>query len=282
MATDAINESKTSGIIVAEILMMNATFAGVHFLVEGESDSKFWKRRLSKTSVSIVNCEGKLNLINSSAEIQAQNISAVVGVYDPDFERLQGITHHPEILTPTDKNDLELTMIASEALEALLHEYGDTEKIATFEATNSITIELYLEKISRQFGKLRYINGILNHHVNFDQLTPFRFVSENTWELDSIALINEYARLSGHTILEVENFVNFHCPDTPIWHLSQGHDTLKILAIGLRNCIGRKQINEKDISRILRIAFSFDLFQKTSMHETLRSFESKLHVPLFL
>ena len=151
MATTALTASKTPGIIVAEIRMMSASFSGVHFLVEGDDDSRFWKPRVSSTSVTIVNCEGKPNLLGASALIQRLGISAVAGVYDPDFERLFGVTHHPNILTPTDHNDLELTLIASDALNSLLHEFGDPDLIADFERTHGISVAHHLEATSRQF-----------------------------------------------------------------------------------------------------------------------------------
>ena len=102
MATTTLTTSKTPGIIVSEIRMMSATFKGVHFLVEGDDDSRFWRPRVASGSVTIVNCEGKPNLLGASTIIQRLGLSSIAGVYDPDFEKLFGVTHHPNILTPTD------------------------------------------------------------------------------------------------------------------------------------------------------------------------------------
>ncbi len=281
MATTALTASKTPGIIVAEIRMMSASFSGVHFLVEGDDDSRFWKPRVSSTSVTIVNCEGKPNLLGASALIQRLGISAVAGVYDPDFERLFGVTHHPNILTPTDHNDLELTLIASDALNSLLHEFGDPDLIADFERTHGISVAHHLEATSRQFGQLRYLSGTLRHQVDFDRLSPYRFVSADTWTLDRPALISEYAILSGLTGPDVETLVQTHCPQAPNWCLSQGHDTVRVLAQGLRRRIGRKQMSEQDVARVLRIAFSLELLQQSVMYRSLRSLEATLPAPLF-
>ncbi|MBT9488151.1 MAG: DUF4435 domain-containing protein [Rubrivivax sp.] len=281
MATTALTASKTPGIIVAEIRMMSATFSGVHFLVEGDDDSKFWKPRVSSASVTIVSCEGKPNLLGASALIQRLGISSVAGVYDPDFERLFGVSHHPNILAPTDHNDLELTLIASDALSSLLHEFGDPGQIADFESNQGKSVADHLEATSRQFGQLRYLNEILRHQVDFDRLSPYRFVSADTWTLDRPALISEYAILSGLAVPDVETLIQTHCPQAPTWCLSQGHDTVRVLAQGLRRRIGRKQMSEQDVARVLRIAFSLELLQRSGMYRSLRTLESRLPAPLF-
>jgi Protein of unknown function (DUF4435) len=281
MVTSALTTSKTPGIIVAEIRMMSATFSGVHFLVEGDDDSKFWKPRVYSKYVTIVNCEGKPNLLGASALIQRLGLSAVAGVYDPDFEQLFGVTHHPNILTPTDHNDLELTLIASDALKSLLHEFGDPGQIADFERNHGVTVAQHLEATSRQFGQLRYLSGTLTHQVDFDRLSPYRFVSPETWILDKPALLSEYALLSGLTPPDVEALVESHCPKAPSWRLSQGHDTVRVLAQGLRRRIGQKQMSEQDVARVLRIAYSLELLQQSLMYRTLRVLEGNLPAPLF-
>jgi hypothetical protein len=281
MTITVLTTSKTPGIIVAEIRMMSATFNGVHFLVEGDDDSKFWKPRVSTRTVTIVNCEGKPNLLGASALIQRLGLWSVAGVYDPDFERLFGVTHHPNILAPTDHNDLELTLIASDALSSLLHEFGDPIQIADFERIHAVTVAQHLEATSRQFGQLRYLSGILGHHVDFDRLSPYRFVSPDTWLLDRVALVSEYAMLCGLSAADVDALVQSHCPLAADWCLSQGHDTVRVLAQGLRRRIGKKQINEQDVAKVLRIAFSLELLQQSVMYRSLRSLEAKLPAPLF-
>lgn len=281
MAITSLTSSKTPGIIVAEIQMMSTSFKGVHFLVEGDDDSKFWKLRVSPNTVTIVNCEGKPNLLGASTLIQRAGINSVIGIYDPDFERLYGVTHHSHFLATTDHNDLELTMVASKALDVLLHEYGDSIQIIDFEKTHNTNIASYLEKVSRQFGQLRFLSTTLGHQVDFDRLSPYRFLCQETWVLDRQSLLSEYANLAGIAITEIDPLIEQHCPAVQSWLLSQGHDTMKALAQGLRRRIGRKQMNEHDVARILRIAFSAELLQQSAMYQTLHSFESRLSAAIF-
>jgi len=281
MTTTTLTASKTPGIIVAEIRMMSAPFKGVHLLVEGDDDSRFWKVRVASGSVTIVNCEGKPNLLGASALVQRLGLSSVAGIYDPDFERFFGVTHHPNILVPTDCNDLELTLIASQALDTLLHEYGDPGLIADFEQSHGTTVAKHLEITSRQFGQLRYLSGALGHQVDFDRLSPYRFMNQSSWTLDRTSLIAAYANLAGINPPKVDVLILEHCPVAADWCLSQGHDTVRVLAQGLRRRIGRKQMSEQDVARVLRIAFSLELLQQSVMYQSLRSFESKLPAPIF-
>lgn len=281
MTTSTLTSSKTAGIILSEIVMMSATFKGVHFLVEGDDDSKFWKPRVDSGSVAIVNCEGKPNLLGASTLVKRHGLLSVAGIYDPDFERLFGVTHHVDILVPTDHNDLELTLVASQALNILLHEYGEPNQILSFENSRGISVAQHLETTSRQFGQLRYLSGSLGHNVDFDRLSPYRFVTQDTWTLDRASLVSEYANLAGISSADVEGQIAIQCPAAADWCLSQGHDTIKILAQGLRRCIGRKQMSEQDVSRVLRIAFSFEQLQHSQMYQSLCLFNAKLPARIF-
>lgn len=261
--------------------MLSTAFEGCFFLVEGPDDHRFWKRHLSSQTVSIVDCQGKQHLLGAVDRICQTNFPPVAGVYDPDFDRLHGLIHFPDLLVPTDENDLELTLIASEALNALLYEFGDAEKIADFETVHQVSVLQHLEQTSKNFGQLRFLNAKLQHRVDFAKLSPHRFVAVDSWNLDRTSLVSEYARLSGLTAVDVDALIRRHCTQTPNWSMCQGHDTISILRAGLRSRIGKTQIGEEDVLRVLRIAFSRELLQKSRMYRALRVIESKRLVKLF-
>lgn len=281
LVKNALTSSKTPAIILNEIKMMSSTFNGVHFLVEGDDDSRFWKPRIAKQKTSIVNCEGRPNLLGASQLILRQGIGCAAGVYDSDFDQHFGIIHCPDILAATDENDLEVTLLASEALSAILHEYADESLIRTFEVDRGMSAVSYLERVSQEFGKLRLLNKQLNHNVDFDRLSPYRFVSPEDWSLDLVGLHAEYTRLAGISAAQLQSDMAAKIPTTKSWGLCQGHDSVRILAQGLRKRIGKKQISEQDLAKILRIAYSVEQFQRSQMYQTLRTLEAKLPVAIF-
>jgi hypothetical protein len=281
MSTSSLTKGKTPEIIVAEIRMMNTTFKGVHFLVEGPSDSKFWKAHVYANKVSILICQGKPNLLGASELARGKGLSRVVGVYDPDFDRLLNILPLSDTLVQTDQNDLELTFLVSDACKKILDEFGDEKLIADFERENTVSVLGHLQAISRQFGQLRFLSNFLEHRINFDRLSPYRFVSENTWRLDRSALISEYASLAVLSVENLESLLQTHTPTERGWCLSQGHDSMKILAQGLRRRIGKQQISDDGLLKIFRIAYSKELLQKSLMYKSLRSIEQTLQCVIF-
>lgn len=260
---------------------MSSTFKGVHFLVEGDDDSKFWKPRIAKGKTSIVNCEGKSNLLGASKIIVEQGLSCVAGVYDSDFEHLFGVVHAPDMLTPTDENDLEVTLLTSKALEILLHEYADDALLQAFQTSHGISVVEHLELVSQEFGKLRLINKQCGHNVDFEHLSPYRFVSQDDWTLDRVGLHSEYAELADITPSRLQIDLASIIPATRAWGLCQGHDSVRILAQGLRRTIGKKQIKEQDLAKVLRIAYSLEMLEQSQMYKTLRMLELKLPGPIF-
>lgn len=125
----AFKTGKTPGIILAEIRMLSSAFKGCFFLVEGQDDLKFWLRYLSRVTAMIVDCQGKPNLLGAVDRIITANFPPFTGVYDTDFDRLNGKRHHPTVLATTDQNDLELSLVASEALDEFLREFGVRRKL---------------------------------------------------------------------------------------------------------------------------------------------------------
>ena len=176
--TTSLSTSKTPGIIVSEIKMMRS-FKGVHFLIEGAHDIKFWKLHLKCENVNFVDCGGRKNLIGAVLKIEQAAIPAVAGVYDPDFDRLHGTApRSPNILVPTDSNDLETTLLRSDALNRLLAIYVDAALLASFESSSGVTVAAHIERTSREFGRLRFLNDVVKHCVDFDELSPYRFMSD--------------------------------------------------------------------------------------------------------
>jgi hypothetical protein len=273
-----LTASKTPAIIVTEIKMMQTVHKGVNFLVEGDDDIKFWKPRVDTTKVSLVNCEGRPNLLSASQLLLSQKTTNIVGVYDSDFDHIWGISHVSEILTPTDKNDLETTILSCKALDDVLLEFGDDALISAFDLAHNKSVQAHLIEVSQEFGKLRLHNRINNHNVDFGKLSPYRFVSSKDWQLDMHSLHGEYAVQISKTPENLCLELNALPKSNDVWSFCQGHDTVRILAQGLRQSLGKKQISEQDLSRVLRLAFSKESLAETKMYRFLTEMEKKLSI----
>jgi Protein of unknown function (DUF4435) len=279
---NTLNTSKTPGIIVSEICMMRSTFNGVHFLVEGEDDSRFWKHYLKRQNVSLVDCGGRPNLIGATHKIDQAAITGVAGVYDPDFDRLHGTPPHaPHILVQTDANDLETTLLTSAALAKLLAEYADTTLLVAFESSRGVSVLEHIERTASEFGRLRFLNSVAGYRVDFAKLSPYRFVSKDDWSLDLAGLKTAFAALASISLAALEAALLADCPHATPWAYCQGHDAVRILAQGLLRTIGRHQMNEQDVTRLLRAIYNDTMLKQTAMYASLCAIEPTLPAKLF-
>jgi hypothetical protein len=279
MATCNLNASKTAGVIVSEILMMSSNFNGSHFLVEGADDCKFWRPRLISQNVNLVDCEGKTNLLGS-AEILNGNFTKIVGVFDADFDRHRGIVCPHNFLVHTDENDLEIMLLRSNAFNTFKNEFTQAPLVQSFEQGIGASVLEHIENVSRAFGQLRFLSCVSGHNVDFDSLSPYRFVSAANWLLDHAGLKAEYAALANITVLALEVNLTAYCPPLPAWAYSQGHDTVRILAQGLKRTIANAHMSEHDVTRILRIAYTQDMLRQAPLYAWLDTFQKQLPAPV--
>ena len=282
MTPATINDSKTSAIIVNEILMLPRR--GVHFLVEGATDSKFWEKFIDPETVDMVHCEGRVQLLGA-VDIWRQRDRPdirILGIYDKDYDELSGCgLRYPDYLTRTDYNDLEVGLVVSEALNAVLHEFADDALVAAFEQRNTRSVVNHVEQLSREFGKLRFLNLRHQLNVSFSKLSPHRFVSKEDWHLDCPALHQAFCQEANLGLMQLFAMLMDNCTCSNLWAYSQGHDTLRILAIGLRCVIGQHQRDEADLAGELRLAYTRETLEQTAMFASLQEKGKRMGLSLF-
>lgn len=251
----AIFSSKTPGIVLAEIEMMRSAYSGSYFLVEGVYDSKFWKRRVCQGEVALIDCEGRANLLQVAEKVCGNGVPGVLGIYDPDFDRHFGLHHHDTVLAITDENDLDVTLIASAALEHVLHEFADADKLKSFEINNG-PVGKHICAVATKFGQLRYLNQVNSYKVDFDELSPYRFLDVDAWTLNLNDLYHQFCVKANITTEILLSEVARLDAKTDGWNFCQGHDCLKIAAQGMKKILGAKHYAEGDVAKLLRLAYS--------------------------
>ncbi|SEF24333.1 DUF4435 domain-containing protein [Variovorax sp. NFACC27] len=271
--------NKTPGVVVAEIEMLRAANKITGFIVEGHDDSRFWRARTAPKRVTIIDCEGKENLIEVARHASEAGKDYVVGIYDADFDNLSGIRHYADLLAITDENDLEITLLRSPCLNRLLDHLAEPEKVISFEQSINATVADHIESIARKFGELRFINHRNRLGVNFEFLSPYRFVRAADWSLNLNELHEQFLQLSG---LAKED-LDIHLAGLQRygkWILVQGHDCVKILTQGMKNVLAKRQSTEADITRMLALAFDDAQLAATRMYAELTQMERRLGIQL--
>ena len=267
--------SRNVGDVVAEMLMSRSAFGGSLLVLEGDEDAKFWKTRITgPAACQLVLAGNKRTAIGSVVKISALNQTGILAIIDGDYDSVLGLPLPFANIIRTETCDIEALMLRSTALEILLGELGDDTKISQIERMEGRTIrEAFLSR-ALIFGQLRYLNTLNNWNISFEKMSPYRFVDPSTWEIERAAILQEICRqVPGLLMAELGNHlasVQAHDP----WSVLHGKDSLSILAVGLRGAIGNCQHPIDRLSLMLRLAFNGAMFQGTSLHSNVRTWET--------
>ena len=113
----------TSSDIANEVSMMRSVFKGTVLIVEGVSDSRLYGKFTDRENVRIIIAHSKNNVMQAVSMLRdRRKDNAVLGIIDRDMDALLGKKRSPPLFQ-TDKRDLESTILASPALEAVIAEY---------------------------------------------------------------------------------------------------------------------------------------------------------------
>lgn len=263
--------SLTVGVVTAHVKMLAAASHAIALLVEGPTDIKFWRERCDNHSCNVVPCGSKATVIGSVTRLETDGIAPVMGIVDDDRDRHFGIAITSPNVCVTDVHDLEALLLRSDALERVVREFCDTDKIANFEKTNGVSVRAALESRAMEFAKLRYVSRKSSYEIGFKCFSPWKYLDEN-WLLDGPRLHDDFAASASVTLTKMRS--ELECvPALPAWTLIQGHDAMNILRCGMTRVLGAKAINKHTLFPALSMAFTSSMFETTALHAGLRSWE---------
>lgn len=268
------NGGKSAADVAAEIAMSRLNWKGSFLMVEGPSDSRFWKPRKSDLCDLVV-ATGRDQVLGAAAIVAQHGLDGVLGVVDDDFDTLTGQFHGVANVLSTDPRDLEGMLLRSRALDKALGEYADAQKIKAFLATEPPSIRDALLRRADIFGKVRLVNHHSTHPVSLRALRPPRFRHQNTWTYDEGAIIDEAVRLGVCADASTLRQMISVLPTVAPWQLCRGHDLLLILADGLKSAIGSSEVGEDTLSMCLRLGLEDPELQATKLWNDIEAWESQ-------
>ncbi|MGH8551444.1 MAG: DUF4435 domain-containing protein [Methylococcales bacterium] len=248
---------------------------GSFLLVEGLEDLRFWRNRISDSDCEIIRADGKPNVLGAIQKLDSRLFSGALGVVDDDCDSLEGWLSPSSNIVVTDAWDLECMLLRSCALERVLAEFGDPEKIKRFQEQSGVSVRQRLLENGLAFGKLRWLSKRQDWGLDFGkQLKPERFLDREAWFVDAAGLTADGARLAGisnnelHTLLEA-------LPTVDPWYVCQGHDLVEILKLGLQKALGnlKPSYGRDNIASSLRLAFHAVEFSVTRLYRNICDWE---------
>ncbi|HLA34426.1 MAG TPA: DUF4435 domain-containing protein [Rhodocyclaceae bacterium] len=255
---------------------MSATaFPGCFLLVEGSSDSRFFRPRVSSSDCEIVICGAKPLVIDATKSAN-RGVAKTLGVVDDDFDRALGVSHETSDLVSTDTHDIETLLLSSRALEKVVNEFVVTTTLTDFCTSNACDIRTALLRRATPFGQYRLINAIHQLNVPFAaSFSPWKYLDPTSWTLDVGRLQADFAASARLNAADVGELVQ-RLPAIPPWNLVQGHDAISILAIAFRGVLRAKPCpSEDELSASLRLAFEDIYFQSTDLCLGIKQWEAR-------
>lgn len=253
--------------------MSRAAFGGALLVLEGDDDIRFWRAHTAGSSLCQFVVAGSKDTVKGAVvKANLQDQIGILGIVDDDYDSLLGKTLPANVLA-TDARDLEIMLLGSPAFAKVISEVADANKIQQIQAAENQCIFDCLTSRAISFGKLRLLNDMHGWKVDFDKLSPWKFIDHVTWTLDQNLLTQEFCnQLTGITPVQFGGHLQL-LPNHPICSVVQGKDTLSILAIGLQKTIGACQISQKTLVQMLRLAFDKASFAATKLYAGIKAWQ---------
>ncbi|MDO5852472.1 MAG: DUF4435 domain-containing protein [Thermoplasmata archaeon] len=282
-----MREYLTSEDICNQLCMERTVFDGVFLVVEGITDSRLFGKFADRDGVQIHIAHSKDNVRNVVREMSGKRRDdRTMGIVDPDLERLRGRSAKPPMFY-TDCRDMEMMIIRSNALDDVIDEYGDREKVERFEERVG-PIRDALISASYPVGMLMYVSQTRGLNLSFKDLDFSRFINAQTLSLDASAMVNEVLANSRSVRVgrkEILRTLDMECGQLDdMWKAARGHDTVDILLIGLRRGFGgfnASGLNEGELGGALRLAFSDACFAETDLYKDTDAWAAEAGVVLW-
>lgn len=265
--------------VVAEIKFLRTQHAGSVLVLEGRDDLRFWRSRCHH-SCQLIDGNGKPNVLLGLRRLDEIGFEGVLGVVDSNHDYLADIPLGSNNLVATDAHDLECMLFRSSALDSVLAEHGDHEKVGRFGRAHGEVRTALLDR-GLVFGRVRWAVRELQPSWRLPALR--RFVDEKSWVVDEDGLIETTASMNEAMSAAVLRRRVADLPRADPWHVVRGHDLLEILRVGLRNVLGNlpATVGVKEIARALRLAMKPADLQSTQLWQDMQRWE-RLNEPFLV
>ncbi len=276
-----MREFITADDICNQISMNRSLFKGTIVLTEGNTDKRLYGKFIDQDEARIIPALSKNNAKKALTIMQKRGDDRIMAILDRDLDDLFGKSVR-EPMFYTDLRDMEMIVITTDALDSVLDEYADDDKLSLYTDLHGPVLDNILEG-AYHLGCLMYVSMKNGYNLNFKDFQMRDIVDRRTMAVDirkmteTIAGATANCRVSPKMLLRQLEAAETEITDR--LHMSRGHDTVRILQIGL-NCIfgsyNAKSLTEGALSGSLRIAYSRESFQSTDLYRnTSRWAESK-------
>ncbi|WP_082140181.1 DUF4435 domain-containing protein [Desulfovibrio sp. TomC] len=227
--------------IVNEICMSSENI--IFFIVEGESDVKFFLNRPFKRNIKLIVAYGWENAeeIISISESRAVEDKIFV-VLDRDYRDYIGRACGSRTVL-TDSHSIESMMFWSNAFVRILSEYGSTNKVTT-RYGNPEGVRDAIASVCIQIGRYRIFSQQFTKNIKFKGIKYSKFIDKKTLLLDIRKFLGTLRKQVENSAL-IENCDWEMAQSSPLVemyddpkYICHGHDLMTVTALSLQSACG--------------------------------------------
>ena len=257
--------------IANEVSMKRSLFGGSFLLVEGVTDCRLYGKFTDRRECELIPGHSKNNVIIASKELfRRRNDKKVVGIIDSDTDRLRERSYEKPLFM-TDGRDADTMMIWSAALDNVLTEFGDPDKLDRFinkygEIRDSLAAACY------PLGLLMFISDENEYGLSFKDLDHKLFINKKDLRPDVNAMVVTVRENSPHSHVDVRTVTAKLTEELNAGYdprdVCRGRDLIAVLAMGLRDVFGDyncRNIRTGELSGALRLAYDRSSFMSTKL-----------------
>ena len=265
--------------VAGEIYLLRASGNKTILIVEGDSDSKFFRSYVDVSSCEIVISRGRDNALKALHHLKERKYLGVLAVIDRDYDDFLGIIHNCEDIIVNSEHDIEIMMVKSPAFEKLLVELGSAAKLSEIQK-NGVTPREIVASAAHGLGVIRLFSKKRGVNLKFESLS-YSFVESDLTMSDEemIVAVKNHSRKFDLDHGEVlEQLAEWRQKEHDRWMMCCGHDVTALIARGVRSLFGTnssKAHTAEDIESRLRLAFGEAQFRVTQLFQDIRSWETR-------
>lgn len=260
-----------------------------YFIVEGESDKKFFSNIINVSVCKIINLKGKDKVVKFIQEQNNAKKKCYIGIVDADFDNITQKKINLDNLFQIDVHDVEIMILSHmDSYRKVYSEYADLNLIEDVEKRFG---KCFMEKVidaAYQIGILKLLVQINNYtDINMKDL-PYQDFIDNDFNVDIDVLLSRIKKGHFQTVL-LEEYKCFSSENYDRWQICCGHDITSILSIAFSdkndNGMGyglNQHLKKERIESTLRSAYDYINFIKTKLYLDILKWQEKHDIELLI
>lgn len=257
----------------------------VFVLLEGKTDIKLFRKIFSNDYTDTSSLIGKNKVVEALQTLHNESFTQVIGIKDADFEHLEN-TPIIDNLFMTDYHDMEIEMIESNALNAVICEFSSSDEYYRKFLKN---LKNNIYDISLEIGYARWHNEREKSKLKFERLNFNKFIEVKKCEIN-FTMDNFLDSLIQHSTntstsnLELKHGINkLKVMSQDKLQISNGHDLTKLIAmlVSKQDNSDKYNTNQRKIEESLRLSYTINDFKNTELFGKLGDWANSNSYKLF-